>query len=106
MTERVRHWSSRIAPSGANVLVLCALFSGCHALPLRSVIESPHEARPPVCALGAPQAATARGQMAESGPQEQVIDLETALKRAGLDNPTIALAEEAVRERLAERMQA
>jgi outer membrane protein TolC len=35
-----------------------------------------------------------------------VIDLATALRRAGADNPTIALAEEAVRARLAERMQA
>ena len=34
------------------------------------------------------------------------IDLATALRRAGADNPTIALAEEAVRARLAERMQA
>ena len=37
---------------------------------------------------------------------EHRIDLATALRRAGADNPTIALAEEAVRARLAERMQA
>lgn len=57
--------------------------------------------------LGAPVAheeapAALRGQM----PAEQTIDLTEALRIAGLDNPTIALADEAVRARLAERLQA
>jgi outer membrane protein TolC len=37
---------------------------------------------------------------------EHPLDLATALVRAGADNPTIAIAEEAIRARLAERMQA
>src|SRR5436309_852093 len=39
-------------------------------------------------------------------PAEQPIDLETALVLAGVDNPTIALAQEAVRASLAEQLQA
>jgi outer membrane protein TolC len=39
---------------------------------------------------------------AGSGP-EQTVDLQGALRAAGLDNPTIALAEEAVRANLAEQ---
>jgi outer membrane protein TolC len=42
----------------------------------------------------------------DTSNRETSIDLATALRRAGADNPTIALAEEAVRARLAERMQA
>jgi len=50
--------------------------------------------------------------LAESPPvvpapvAEQAIDLETALLLAGVDNPTIALAQEAVRASLAEQLQA
>ena len=54
------------------------------------------------------QQVAAQVQVPESKPSspEQLIDLATALRWAGLENPTIALAEETVRARLADRMQA
>jgi outer membrane protein TolC len=88
------------------LLLVCAFLSGCQSIPLAALVPSPKDA-PVACSLGAPvehegPPAAARGQM----PAEQVIDLAASLRIAGLDNPTIALADEIVRARLAERMHA
>jgi outer membrane protein TolC len=90
----------------AKLLLLCAGLSGCQSMPRAALLSAPDEASI-VRGLGAPLEAEdrpvlARGQM----PGEQVIDLETALRIAGLNNPTIAIADEIVRQRLAERLQA
>ncbi|MBI3821210.1 MAG: TolC family protein [Planctomycetes bacterium] len=60
--------------------------------------------QPAAAKLDPPQAPPA--PPVEEPSNAQAIDLATALARAGADNPTIALAEEAVRFGLAERMQA
>lgn len=90
----------------ATLLLLCAGLAGCHSIPLAALWSEPADAAV-VHALGAPvehedRSATVRGQM----PSENLIDLETALGIAGLSNPTIALADEIVQVRLAERLQA
>ena len=92
----------------AKLLLLCAGLSGCQSIPLAALLSAPESAPgvaglgPPIEHVDAPDVSLMRGQM----PAEQVIDLATALRIAGLDNPTIALADEIVRARLAERLQA
>lgn len=98
---RPRSWSLWTA-----TLLLCAGLSGCQSIPRAALLSAPEDA-PIIRGLGAPleqedRPVVARGQM----PAEQVIDLETALSIAGLNNPTIALADEIVRQRRAERLQA
>jgi outer membrane protein TolC len=112
----------------ALALLLCFALTGCHSLPLASLISlpagvpalagsrlpSPPEGGTPTVRLGDPiiQSTIARAQAPDGElplptivpSASQVIDLTTALTRAGVDNPTIALAEEAVRVSLAERM--
>jgi outer membrane protein TolC len=90
----------------AKLLIVCAGLSGCQSIPLAALLSAPED-KAIARALGAPvehddPPATARAQM----PAEQVIDLETALGIAGVSNPTIALADEIVQARLAERLQA
>src|SRR5438046_1129751 len=103
----------------AYLLLLCLTAPGCHSIPLGSIRSSTSNEVLPQ-GLGAPiehiaasaeetpqvQAVAARGQAPDHTPAEQLIDLETAFQRAGVDNPTIALAEEAVRARQAERLHA
>ncbi len=109
-------------------LLCCCLFSGCHSIPLGVLLAPPAalDDPPPRATFGEPaiaqlvpvletptatndDAAVVQVAALETGPASvagQRIDLATALRLAGAENPTIALAEEAVRARLAERMQA
>jgi outer membrane protein TolC len=89
-----------------RALMLCTALAGCHSLPLGKMVASRDEP-PTIARLGGPvvQPTAVRAQAADIVPNtSQIIDLTTALSRAGVDNPTIALAEEAVRVSLAERM--
>jgi outer membrane protein TolC len=101
--------------------VLCTLLvlAGCqadrprlHQDPLTGgrVQPAPAAPRPPIVRLGGPDelpaAAAADCLVVPAGGAEFPIDLETALSRGGADNPTIALAREAVAASLADELRA
>ena len=103
-------------------LMLCLVLAGCHSIRFSPTISGEHDSDPaPVQATFGPPtiaAAPAFHQVSvQAEPPDQtlsppkapanarVIDLATAFAHAGADNPTIALAEEAVRMSLAEQMQ-
>ena len=91
----MKPWATNWFPHNSaypRALLLCIALAGCHSLPLAALISSD---APTVARLGDPVPTAA-----------QFIDLPTALARAGVDNPTIALAEEAVRTSRAEQMAA
>lgn len=83
--------------SCAAVLVVC-LCTGCNSTRF-GAIEN-------VDAVGDTRVVRAAAQESVIEPNTQPIDLATALSLAGAGNPTIALAEEAVRARRAEHLQA
>jgi outer membrane protein TolC len=93
------------------VVLGCAL-GGCHSVRLGEMLSGEAEPAAPVvvrASFGQPAVdVLPKTPVVFKEPKEevQVIDLPTALRRAGAANPTIALAEEAVRVRLAEQMQA
>jgi outer membrane protein TolC len=133
MKPPITAWIAQ-SPRGARapaLLLLCLALAGCHSVPLGSLIadlseaETAHvratfgqpttapEANPSAVPIVDPssvrqvsvQGKTPDTQQPKPAPNaEQPIDLATALRLAGVENPTIALAEEAVRARLAERM--
>jgi outer membrane protein TolC len=84
------------------LLSLCMLIAGCHSIPLASMIADQDKSMR--ASFGKPS--IAQDATAMPAPNEQIIDFATALQRAGVENPTIAIADEAVRASLAEQMQA
>jgi outer membrane protein TolC len=120
-------------PGGRRVrcvpLFVTLVLAGCHGIALRSAVPEPAAstvrhaaAEHPVirATLGPPVGGIVQGDdqvvvtlgVAVGGPgippptREEPIDLCAALERAGVDNPTIALADEAIRASAALRLQA
>src|ERR1043165_3333499 len=90
------------------MIVVCLAFAGCNSTRARPHL-APTQARlgQPLptqsnCLLGSPTPGATPPSAGDRG-EIQVVDLPAALGRAGVANPTIALAEEAVRSSLAER---
>ena len=106
------------------LLVACCFIAGCHSTSLARIIREASEdvdlaratfGQPSVVLeeLSTVQQVVARQDAPPPHPRPlspggergegQFIDLTTALQRAGFENPTLALAEEAVRARLVEQ---
>ncbi|MSQ97331.1 MAG: TolC family protein [Gemmataceae bacterium] len=109
-----RTWTTAFARLARRILPLlwgCAL-GGCHSVPLGEMLSPEFEsgeAGVVRASFGQPAVEILpEGPPAREEPlaDVQLIDLPTALRRAGAANPMIALAEEAVRVRLAEQTQA
>src|ERR1051325_6693822 len=85
-----------------SMVLFCLVLAGCQATRFADVLTRSTSEGNGIAqvrfGLGSP--------IAPACPTAELIDLETALRLAGVENPNIALAEEVVRARLAERMQA
>lgn len=94
-------------------ILLCTVLTGCHSTRFGAILAREEAAR---AILGSPVTPGQESNIVQVSAQEpplesrehgvQRIDLSTALGVAGADNPTIALADEAVQASLAVRLQA
>ena len=118
-------WHRRTPRTVVAALIVwtCVILSGCQSICLGPLLadRAVERAAPTRARLGAPIPRADRpdanaadslvpvqhqANESDAPAAGRPIDLTTALALAAVENPTIALAEEAVRARLAERMQA
>ncbi len=125
MKRSVTIWlSDAVRRGGALPLLLSLAVAGCHSTRFGEMDSDPPAliarvqavfGTPTTVSDESPLLVQVAGEKKSSEPEQsgqapevpvQIIDLPTALARAGADNPTIALADEAIRASLAEQMQA
>src|ERR1044072_590151 len=94
---------------GLLAWTICFALAGCQSTRFGEQLAPLESASPTTATLGAPT--VAQEDVTQADHQEPIdvpvprIALPMALQLAGLQNPTIALADEVVQARLAERMQ-